>query len=208
MFDEPFQPVEFPSGAVLDQRTPEFDELTGGRRRYLPGQALAHDHRHRLLDRRIGAVGDLVEFAAMEAVVDHGGEIFRHARHAARSDRLDARLLDRLEHRPRLLSARHQLAVDGRIVARELERDGIRMAAHDRRVGTGELARRLGQTRLAADDAGTFGGEGDFKLRLAGNGAQAAAHRTLERLGRRVLEAGRGLVFDDIHSAFASQRRS
>ncbi len=186
MFDEPLQPVEFAPGAVLDQRPPEVDELLGGRRRRLPGEALAHHHGDRLLDRRIGPVGDLVELAAMEAVVDHGGEIFRHARHAARPDRLDARLLDRLEYRPRLLSARHQLAVDGRVVTRELERDGVGVSAHDRRIGTGELARRLRQAGLAADDAGTLGGECDFKLGLAGDGAQAAGHRPLERLGRRV----------------------
>ena len=67
--------------------------------------------RDRLLERRIGAVGDLVELAAMEAVVEHRGEILGDAVHAARADRLDARLLDRLEHRARLLAARHQLPV-------------------------------------------------------------------------------------------------
>ena len=79
--------------------------MLGGRRRRLAGEALAHHHGDRVLDRRVGAVGDLVELAAMEAVVEHGGEILRHARHAARADRLDARLLDRLEHRARLLAA-------------------------------------------------------------------------------------------------------
>ena len=187
MLDEPLQPVELAPGAVLDQRPPEIDELLGGRRRRLAGEAFAHHHGDRLLDRRIGAVGDLVELAAMEAVVDHGGKILRHARHAPRADRFDARLLDRLEHRPRLLSARHQLAVDARIVTRELERDGVGVAAHDRRIGAGELARRLGQAGLAADDAGTFGGERDFKLGLAGDGAQAAGDRALERLGRGFL---------------------
>ena len=54
--------------------------------------------------------------------------------HAPRADRLDARLLDRLEHRARLLPAGHQLAMHGRIVAGELERDGVGMAAHDRGV--------------------------------------------------------------------------
>ncbi len=70
--------------------------------------------RERVLDRRIGAVGDLVELAAVEAVVEHGGEVLRHAVHAARADRLDPRLLDRVEHRARLLAARHQAAVHAR----------------------------------------------------------------------------------------------
>ena len=101
------QPVEIAPGAVLDQRTPQVDELLRRRRRRLAGQPLAHHQRDRLLDRRIGAVGDLVELAAVEAVVEHGGEILGDAGHAPRADRLDAGLLDRLEHGARLLPARH-----------------------------------------------------------------------------------------------------
>ena len=60
-----------------------------GRRRRLAGQPLAHHHGDGLLDRRVGAVGDLVELAAMEAVVEHGGEIAapRRACGASRSPR-------------------------------------------------------------------------------------------------------------------------
>ena len=47
----------------------------------------------------------------MEAVVEHGGEIFCDAAHAARADRLDAGLFDGLEHRARLLAAGRELAV-------------------------------------------------------------------------------------------------
>ncbi len=189
VLDQPLQAIEIAAGAVLDQRAPELDDLLRRRRRGLAGQPLAHHERDRLLDRRIGAVGDLVEFSAMETVVEHGREILRHAGHAARADRLDAGLLDRLEHRARLLPARHQLAMHDRIVTGELERDRIGMAAHDRGVGSGELARRLGQACLAADDAGPFGGEGDFELGLAGDSAQAARDRPLERLGRAVFGA-------------------
>ncbi len=46
----------------------------------------------------------------------------------------------------------------------ELERNGIGMAAHDGGIRAGELARRLGQARLAADDAGTLGSERHFEL--------------------------------------------
>ena len=105
VLDQAFQPVEPAPGLVLDQRTPEIDELLRRRRRRLAGEPLAHHHGDRFLDRRIGAVGDVVEFAAMEFVVEHGGEIALHAGHAARADRLDARLLDRVEHRARLLAA-------------------------------------------------------------------------------------------------------
>ena len=86
----------------------------------LPGQALAHHHGDRILDRRVGAVGDVVELAAMKFVVEHRGEVLRHALHAPRADRLDARLLDRLEHRAALLAVRHLAPVHRRIVAGEL----------------------------------------------------------------------------------------
>ena len=68
--DEPFEPVEAAARFVLDDRTPQIDELLCRRRRRLPGQPLAHHHGDGVLDRRVGAVGDLVELAAMEAVVD------------------------------------------------------------------------------------------------------------------------------------------
>ena len=138
----------------------------------------------RVLDRRIGAVGDLVELAAMEAVVEHRGEIARHAHHAARADRLDARLLDRLEHRARLLAARHEPAVHRRIVTGELERDRHRHGRARSRHPAGELARRLGQPRLAAGEARPLGGEGRLRARASRDRAQAAGDRALERLGR------------------------
>ena len=79
----------------------------------------------------------------------------------------DARLLDRVEHRARLLSAGHPLAMHAGIVTGELERDRVGMAAHDRGLGRGQLAWRLRQPNLAADKARPLGGEGDIKLVLA-----------------------------------------
>ncbi len=151
--DHAFEPVEIAAGALLDQRAPQIDELARGRRRHLAGQPLAHDHGERILDRRVGAVGDLVEFAAVKAVVEHGGEIFGDAAHAARTDRLDAGLLDGFEHGARLLAAGRQLAMHARIVTGEPQRDGIGVAAHDRRLALVEPARRFRQPRLAAGQA-------------------------------------------------------
>src|SRR5206468_7373790 len=185
--DQPLEPVEVLARAVLEQRAPELDQAARRRRRRHAGQPLAHQHGKRLLDRRVGAVGDLVELAAMEAVVDHGGEIFGNARHAPRPDRLDAGLLDRLEHRARGLPAGHELPVHVRIVTGELERDRVGMPAHDRSLGGIELARGLRQPRLAADDAGALGREADLKIGLLRDRAHAARHRALERLGRAFL---------------------
>ena len=116
--------------------------------------------------------------------------IFGDARHAARADRLDARLLDRLEHAARLRVARHQLAMHFRIVAGEFQRDRIGVAAHDRGIAPRHLARRLRQPRLARRQAGALGGERHFQLRLARDRAQAAGDRALERLGRGFLWPG------------------
>ena len=193
VFEQPFEAIEAAPGAILDERTPELDELPGCGRRRLAGQTLAHQHRDRILDRRIGAVGDLVELAAVEAVVEHGREILRHAVHAAGADRLDPRLLDGVEHRARLLSARSQAAMHGRIMAGELERDRIGMAAHDRGILPAELARRLRQPHLLAGEPRPLGGKRDLEVRLPGDRAQATRDRALERLGRAFLRRGLAL---------------
>ncbi len=163
-------------------------------RRREAGQALAHQHRQRVGQRRIGAVGDLVELAAMEMIVEHRGEIFGNARHPPRAERLDPRLLDGFEHAARLRISRHQLAVHFRIVAGEFQRDRIGVAAHDRGIAPGHLARRLRQPRLARRQARPLGGERHFELRLFRDRAQAGRHRALERLGRRFLRSGAEFV--------------
>ena len=123
--------VEPRADLVFQKWTPEVDHLARRGRRREPGQPLAHQHRQRIGQRRIGAIGDLVEFAAVEMIVEHRGEVLRNARHPPRAERLDTGLLDRLEHAARLRIAGHQLAVHLRIVAGELQRDRIGMAAHD-----------------------------------------------------------------------------
>ena len=155
------------------QRPPQIDQAPRRRRRRLAGQALAHHHRDRFLDRRIGAVGDLVELAAVELVVEHGGEILGDALHAPRADRLDARLLDRLEHRARLLAARHQAAMHGGVVAGDAQRDGVGVAAHDRGV---RLASACAAARAAAPCRPTMPGRSAAKV-TSSSGLRAIARR-------------------------------
>ncbi len=130
------KPVEAPPRLVLDDRAPQIDQLPGRRRRCLAGQPLAHDHGDRFLDRRIGPVGNVVEFAAMEFVVEHRRQILGHAGHATRTDRFDPRLLDRVEDRTRLLTAGNEFAMNTGIVTGELQSNGIGMTAHDRGFAT------------------------------------------------------------------------
>ena len=129
VLDHAFEAIEPRARLVLDERPPQIDQLLRRLRRGMPGQPLAHHHGQRIGQWRIGTVGDLVEFAAMEMVVEHRGEIFRDARHAPRADRLDPRLLDRIEHAARLHVAGHLLAMHGGIMAGEAQRDRVR---HDR----------------------------------------------------------------------------
>ena len=110
------------------------------------------------------------------------------ALHAPRADRLDARLLDRLEHRA--APAGRPAAGGGAPTASwQATRSAIE-SAWPRTIAAscgGELARRLGQPRLAADHAGALGRVGHFEVGLARDRAQAARDRALERLGRRFL---------------------
>ena len=184
--EQTLEPVEILAGTLLDQRTPQLDHLACGRRRNLAGEPLAHQHSQCVLDRRVSAVGDLVEFAAVEAIVEHGSEILGDATHAPRSDGLDARLFDRLEHGAGLGAAGHQLAMHRRVVTGEPQRDGIGVTAHDGRFAFVQPSRRFRQSRLVGGNAWPFGSERNFEVALAGNRAHADADRAFERLGRRL----------------------
>jgi len=54
---EAVEPVEPRADLVFQDRPPEVDHLAGGGRRREPGQPLAHQHRQRVRQRRVGAVG-------------------------------------------------------------------------------------------------------------------------------------------------------
>ena len=163
--------IEIAAGALLDQRAPQLDKLARGRRRRLAGKPFADDHGDGILERRIGPVGDLVVFAAMKTVIEHGGKVLRHAAHAARADCLDAGLLDRLKHRARLLAAGHEFAMHGRVMTGKPQRDRVGVTAHDGRLSLIEPARRLRQPRFAAGQPGALGREGDLDVTLAGDRA-------------------------------------
>src|SRR5262249_58558325 len=128
------------------------------------------------LDRRIRPVGDLVEFAAMKSIVEHGREVLGDAGHAACADRLDAGLLDCLEYGARLLPARHELAMHHGVVAGGLECDRIGMTADDCRVRDAELAWRLGRPRLDGRETRAFRGKRHFEVRRADRLAKGTTH--------------------------------
>ncbi len=190
----PLEPVELRGRLGLDDRAPEFDQARRSARRLEAGQPFAHQHRDRVLQRRLVAIARLGEGAAMVAVVEHRGQIRGHALHAPRADRLDPRLLDRVEQRARRRVERRKATVDRLVVAGQAQRHRIGEAAQDRRLARIGLARRLGQARPralgAADQGGLVGGEGDLQLATAGHRARARGERALERLAGRLRLAG------------------
>ena len=182
--------VELGPGLLLDETAPQIGQPLRARRRLEAGQALARQHRHRLLERRLLARAGLGERALVIAVVEHGGEVGGHPLHPPRADRLDAGLLDRVEEGARRRILRREAAMDRLAVAGEPEGEGIGDPAQDRRLARTGLARRLGQARLGPLRPGhqrrLVGGEGHFEFRMARKRPGAGGDRQLERVVRRV----------------------
>jgi hypothetical protein len=59
----------------------------------------------------------------MKLVIEHCGKVLRDAIHAASADGFDPRLLDRFKNGARLLSARHQFAMDGSVMTGKTQRN-------------------------------------------------------------------------------------
>ncbi len=207
MLDVLQQAIEIAPGPLLDEVAPQIDDLSCCRRRFEARQALAHHERDRILDRRVGAVGDLLVFAAaMVAVLEHRRDVPRDAGHPARADRLDARLLDCIVDGARRLAVRREAAVDGGVMAGEPERHRIGVAAQDRHILERHAARRLGQAGLVAHERGPVGRKGDLEIGLPRDRAHAAGDRALQRLGRRFLLIP-GLAVRDGHLDLAGTYR-
>ena len=144
------QPIEIGAGLLLDEGAPELDETRGAARRLEPRHALAREHRHRVLQRRLLARARLGERTAVVAIVEHGGDVRRHALHAARANGFDPRLLDRVEQGARRRALGREAPVERIVMAGEAQGEQIGEAADDRRLPRIGLARRLGEPRLGA----------------------------------------------------------
>ena len=192
---------EIAAGAFLDPVAPELDDLAARGRRRIAGQPFAHHQRDGVLERRVGAVGDLVVVAAVIAVLEHGGEVARHAAHAARAERLDPRLLDGVEDGAGVLAlGRWARWTDGSWQARRsaIESPMPRVMATSRAVS---LRGGSGRRALWPDEQRPVGGEADLEVGLAGNRAHAAGDRPLERLGRGFLALGAAVWQLEVMSA-------
>ncbi len=196
------EPVELVAGLGLDRLAPQLHHLARRLRRRRAGQPLAHHQRDGVLHRRFRLLGDLVEIGAVVAVLQHGVEVGLDAVHAARADRLAARLLDGVEDGARLPPLRREAAMHLAVVAGEAQRHGVADAARDRRVLRRQPARRLRQPHLLRQQQRPVGGERHVEVALAGDRAHAARDGPLERLGRRL-----ALLAIGHRSASSSARR-
>ena len=132
---------------------------------------------------RILALGDAGEAALAAMLPKRRAQILAHARHGVGADRLEARLLDRVEDVAGEFAARRLAAVDGRVVVAQLERDGVGLAAHLRDLVGRQVVGRQRQLRLAAEQAMLAGREADRQLVLARDRAHRGAGDALELLG-------------------------
>ncbi len=145
--------VELVAGLRLDGLAPELHDLARGLRRLRAGQPLAHHERDGVLHRRFRLLADLLQIGAVVAVLQHGAEIGAHAVHAARAERLAARLLDRVEDGARLPPLRREAAMHLAVVAGEAERHRVADAARDGGILRRQPARRLGKAHLLLKQA-------------------------------------------------------
>ena len=141
------QAVEIGAGLLLDPVAPERNQLLAALGRRPAGQLLAHHQRHGFLERRVGLLAHVGEIGLGVFVLEHLGDVVGHAGHGPAADRLDAGLLDGVEHGAGLLAFGRQPGVDAVVVAGALQRHGIAKAARDRDVG---LRRPSSAARAAA----------------------------------------------------------
>ncbi len=133
---------EILADAAFEIGPPCLDDALRGARRRLAGELLAGEEADRLGERHVAALGHPLVALAAIALVEHGGQVARDADHAARAQRLDARLLDGIVDRPRRLAARHAALMDRLVVVAQAQRQRIGRAAELRGLGKREIAAR------------------------------------------------------------------
>ena len=123
-------------------------------------------------------------------VLDAGGEVGRHARHAVGAQGLDARALHRLEHGLGRARLGGEAGVQLDVVAGRRQRQAVGPAADDRHFPLGGDARGLGKLHGLAVELRLAGPVADLDFAVARDGAHGKPQHPLEGFGRRFLAVG------------------
>ena len=129
--------IEIAAGFVLDPSGDQLEPRSGFLGRRLAGQPLAHHQPDRRGERHFLAVARAGERIGAQPEFGQPREIVADPGHAARAERLAARLLGGVEHRARGLVGRRGAGVEPRIVMAQPQRRRIGEAAR-----LGHFARR------------------------------------------------------------------
>ncbi len=176
--------MQVAADAALEERAPHGDDALRGGRRRRTGERFPRQQAHRLGQRHVVALADMLVALAAIALVEHGREIGGDAGHAPRAQRLDPRLLGALEDGARGLAARQAPRMERGIVVAQLERGGVGGAAHGRRLGMAQIARRQREAHPRARGGRRLGAiaDGDIlALRQRAHGGGGGAFEDLER---------------------------
>jgi hypothetical protein len=165
--------------------------LAGSGRRRLAGQRLARQQADGLGERRLAALGDARNSrAARQCSLERRREVLRHAGHAPGADRLDPRLLDRLEDRraPPRRSAPREHAWRRRGGARRSASASASPRTSATSLGR-QVARGQRQPRLVAGQPRLARREGGRQLRVCAAIARIVARGDAPEAARSALSA-------------------
>ena len=132
--------IEIATGFFLDPATPHVDQLRRARWRRGAGQTFPHDHCDGVLKRGFLATDYFGGVGLLEAIVEHGGDVVRHAFHTQRANSIASGLLNRLEYRSRVGTGGRAPCVKLGIMAGDFQRHRVAQPARDRNLGSRELA--------------------------------------------------------------------
>ncbi len=184
------QPVEIRAGLGLDLGAMPIDQHLCAVGRGVAGQALAHQKAKDVGHRRGRRVIEAVQTLLLDRAFERGGQVGAHAHQRVGANRLDARLLDRLEHRPALDRLRPEAGVRRLVVVSEAQRHLVGQAADARGLLAREVARRMRQDGAMAGQLRSVTGEGDLQVRLLGERTRGVRERALEDVCRAFVLSG------------------
>ncbi len=160
------QGVEFGAGLVLHGRADQIQHGGGPVRRALAGQPLAHQQGHGLGHRHPLRLGRAQGAHLLQPGQQRRAHIGPHPGQRLRTDRLDPRLLNGLEHLGGAAIQRPQAGVQGLVMIGQTQRQPVGLTAQGGAFGPAGVTRRMRQGQDAVRQLRPVGAEHDLQLRL------------------------------------------